>query len=429
MKKWSSKLVIGVSLMAAAMLALTGCGSGSSSSGDKSSNKNDKVTLTVSTWNYDTTPEFKALFEAYEKENPNVKIKNVDIAADQYDNKLTTMLSSGDTTDVLTMKNLQNYGGYANRGQLLDMTADAKKLISGQYGDVIKTYKADGDKYFALPYRNDFWVTYYNKDLFKKAGVTMPETMTWDQYEEMAKKLTSGSGSSKVYGVYQHIWRSTIQAIAGAQTDHNLLKPSYSFMAPYYNRALAMQKAGDQMNYGTAKSTQTTYTAQFQTGKAAMMIMGTWAMAANIQAKEKGETKVDWAIAPVPQNKSDESITFGSPTGFAINKNSKHADAAKKFIKWASGKKGAAIVAKVGVVPAYRDDAINKIYFADKGMPSDSISKTAFEPKKVGIEMPQSKSSAQIDKILQEEHDLIMIGDKSVNQGIKEMESRVKELQ
>ncbi|KRL13779.1 hypothetical protein FD09_GL001807 [Schleiferilactobacillus perolens DSM 12744] len=108
MKKWSSKLVIGVSLMAAAMLALTGCGSGSSSNGTKSSGKNDKVTLTVSTWNYDTTPEFKALFEAYEKENPNITIKNVDIAADQYDNKLTTMLSSGDTTDVLTMKNLQN---------------------------------------------------------------------------------------------------------------------------------------------------------------------------------------------------------------------------------------------------------------------------------------------------------------------------------
>jgi multiple sugar transport system substrate-binding protein len=43
--------------------------------------------------------------------------------------------------------------------------------------------------------------------------------------------------------------------------------------------------------------------------------------------------------------------------------------------------------------------------------------------------MPQAKNSTQIDKILQEEHDLIMIGDKTVSQGIKEMESRVKALQ
>lgn len=62
-------------------------------------------------------------------------------------------------------------------------------------------------------------------------------------------------------------------------------------------------------------------------------------------------------------------------------------------------------------------------------MPTDATSKVAFEPKKIGIEMPQAKNSTQIDKILQEEHDLIMIGDKTVSQGIKGMESRVKALQ
>ncbi|GEK05232.1 ABC transporter substrate-binding protein [Schleiferilactobacillus harbinensis] len=431
MQSWLKKSGIIISLAAAALLILGGCGSGSSNSGSASSGskKNEKVTLTVSTWNYDTTPEFAALFRAYEKEHPNVTIKNVDIAADQYDNKLTTMLAGGDTTDILTMKNLLSYSGYAYRNQLLDITSDVKKLNTKDYQGTIATLKTTDDKYYAIPYRNDFWVLYYNTELVKKAGVTIPDNMTWDQYEELAKKLTSGSGSDKVYGTYQHTWRSTIQAIAGAQTGHNLLKPNYEFMKPYYDRALAMQKAGYQMNYGTAKSTQTTYTAQFQTGKTAMMIMGTWAMSGNIQAADKGTTNVKWAIAPVPQLKSGDSTTFGSPTAFAINKNSKNAAAARDFVKWATGEKGAAVVAKIGIVPAYRTDAINKIYFATKGMPTDATSKVAFEPKKIGIEMPQAKNSTQIDKILQEEHDLIMIGDKTVSQGIKEMESRVKALQ
>ncbi len=168
-------IVLGMSLVFGA------CGNQEGSS-EESANE-----ITVSTWNYETTPEFKALFEAFEKKT-GIKVKAVDIASDDYDTKLTTMLSSGDTTDVLTMKNLLSYSNYALRDQLVDQTERIRELDTDAAEGTYEMYDIDG-KTYALPYRTDFWVLYYNKKMFDDAGIQYPENLTWDEYEDLAKSL------------------------------------------------------------------------------------------------------------------------------------------------------------------------------------------------------------------------------------------------
>lgn len=421
MKLWSKAL--SVAAVAVAAVSLAACGNSS----DKSSGSKDsksKTVLKVTTWNYDTTPEFGALFKAFEKAHPNVDVQAVDIPSDDYDTKVTTMMSSGDTTDILTMKNLLSYSNYALRNQLVDETSHIKTLDTKPAADTYAMYKVNG-KTYAQPYRNDFWVLYYNKKLFKENNIPDPNTWTWDEYVKYAKQLTDTSKGQ--YGTYQHIWRSTIQAIAAAQNGKNLLKPSYAFEKPYYDRALDLQKSKAQMDYGTAKSTKVTYQSQFEGSKAAMMYMGTWYMGGLLANINKGTTNVDWGIAPIPQKTGAKKVTtFGSPTAFAINNKSKNKKVAQEFLDFASGKKGAEVVAKIGIVPAYKTAAINKLYFAVKGMPTDSLSKKAFSPDKIAVEFPVAKDGPAIDKILQEEHDLIMTGDETPTTAIKNMESRVK---
>nr|WP_248630003.1 extracellular solute-binding protein [Enterococcus cecorum] len=418
--KFMKKSLITLTVLGAA-LGLAACGNKEEKTAKQDSK--DVKEITVTTWNYDTTPEFKALFDGFEKKT-GIKVKNIDIASDDYDTKLTTMLSSGDTTDVLTMKNLLSYSNYAYRNQLVDVTDHIKKIDTDPAKDAYKMFDIEG-KTYAQPYRTDFWVLYYNKDLFKEAGIADPENLTWDQYEEIANKLTKKDGVH--YGAYQHTWRSTIQAIAQAQNGENLLKPKYDYLEDYYTRAVRMQKDQAQMDFGTAKSTKVTYQSQFEEEKTAMMYMGTWYMAGVLSNKEAGKTNVNWAIAPIPQLKADGKVTtFGSPTAFAINKNSKKQKAAQEFIDFATGKEGAEILAKVGVVPAYRTQEISDLYFSKEGMPTDDISKNAFNPDKIEIEFATDKNAPAIDKILQEEHDLIMTGDESPAKGIANMESRVK---
>lgn len=418
MKFWKKSLVAG--LLVSGGLWLGACGNE-----NQAQDQTDGTVLTVSTWNYDTTPEFDKLFRAFEKENPGVTVKPVDIASDDYDTKLTTMLASGDSTDVLTMKNLLSYSNYALRDQLVDLSSHIKDLDTDPAMESYEMYDIDG-KTYAQPYRTDFWVLYYNKKLFDEAGLPYPDNLTWEEYEELAKELSKPE--EQVYGAYQHTWRSTVQAIAAAQNNKNLVEPDYGFLGEYYDRVLRMQEDQAQMDFGTAKSTNVTYQSQFENSKAAMMYMGSWYMGALLTNIDAGTTDVEWGISQMPQNEKGKEIqTFGSPTAFAINKNSKEQELAQKFLDFCSGEAGAKVLAEVGVVPSYRTDAINELYFSRNGMPNDEVPQTAFNPEKIAIEFPVDENGPAIDKILQEEHELILVGDETPKEAIGNMEKRVKQ--
>jgi len=413
------------SLAAAAALALlTACG-GSSGASDQAAGGTQ--TIKVALWNYATTPEFKAIIDGFQTANPTIKVEPVDILADDYAEKVTTMLAGGDTTDVLTMKNVIDYSRFGTRGQLIPLTDEAKKLDAAKYPG-LSSYDLEG-KYFALPYRQDFWVLYYNKTLLKQAGVdeSKLKNLTWEGYATLAKSLTKGDGGSKVYGAYQHTWRSIVQATSAAQTGGDLLSGDYGFFKDQYSMTLDLQKNGTLMPWATASSQKVTYNTMFSTGKAVLMPMGTWYASTLLADTKSGKTKVEWGMAPLPQRAADGQVTtFGSPTAFAVNKNSKNSDAAKKFVEWASSEAGAMAVAKAGVTPALNSQQILDTYFALPGVPNGDVAKQAFKPGKVVLEMPVSDKSSDVDQILTEEHELIMTGEKSLDDGLAEMSKRVK---
>ena len=83
------------------------------------------------------------------------------------------------------------------------------------------------------------------------------------------------------------------------------------------------------------------------------------------------------------------------------------------------------VLAGVGVVPSYRTDEIDQLYFNLAGMPTDEISKKAFSPDEIKLEFPIDTHGPAIDKILQEEHDLILVGDETPEKGTANMEKRV----
>ncbi|GAB2653816.1 ABC transporter substrate-binding protein [Kribbella swartbergensis] len=406
----------------AAALALTACGGGSS---DEPA-AGGKTTVKLALWNYATTPEFKALIDGFEKANPDIDVEPVDILSDDYNEKLTTMLAGGDSTDILTMKNVIGYAQYANRGQLLPLTDEAGKLDPAKQSG-LDAYKIE-DKYFALPYRQDFWVLYYNKALLQQAGVpeSKLENLTWSDYAALAKSLSKGDGGTKVYGAYQHTWRSVVQATAAAQSGGDLLGGDYGFFKDQYAMTLDLQQAGALLPWATASSQKVSYNSMFSTGKAAMMPMGTWYAAQLLADTKASKTKIEWGVAPLPQRETGKVTTFGSPTAFAVNKNSKHADAAKKFVTWAASEEGATAIAKAGVTPSLQSQAILDTYFALPGVPQDAVSKKAFKPDQVVLEMPVTDKTADVDTILTEEHELIMTGEKSLDAGLAEMSKRVK---
>lgn len=79
----------------------------SAKAGDKTQNSGEKKVLTVTTWDYDSSPQFQSVVDAYMKENPNVEIKVIDTSADEYNNSLGISLSAAQPDpDIIWVKDM-----------------------------------------------------------------------------------------------------------------------------------------------------------------------------------------------------------------------------------------------------------------------------------------------------------------------------------
>jgi multiple sugar transport system substrate-binding protein len=120
--------------------------------------------------------------------------------------------------------------------------------------------------------------------------------------------------------------------------------------------------------------------------------------------------------------------TFGSPTSIGVNRNSKNKEAALDFAKFVSGPEGANALVKTGTFPAIMNaEVINAIASMD-GFPKDANSKEALNVYKAYLEMPLHDKSADIELVLNENHDAIMNGSITVQQGIQDMNTRVAQI-
>ena len=419
------KILAAGSIAAVAALALAGC-SGSSDAGE-STDPDAPVTLTLSGWSIDTTPEFQTLADAFTEDHPNVKIELKEYDAAEYNTLVTADLAAGSGPDIITQKEVKYVTTFQEGGQLLDVSDVA--LPDGISG--ADSYQVDGAAY-AVPYRQDSWVLFYNKALFEAAGVAEPDgSWTWDDYADAAEALTTDASK----GTYLHRWQSTVQGFANAQTDTSVLDGDFSNMKDYYDNTLALQDAGDQVDFNTSTANQLTYQGEFGTQKAAMMLMGTWYTATLIAQQASGEANdFEWGIAPAPQldekttGTDNTPVTFGDPTGFGINANidSAKVDAAKEFLEFAASEEGAQALAEIGITPALTNDAVVESYFAVEGAPTDDLSKFAWSTHEVLPENPTSSKTATIQGILADLHTAVMSGSTSVDDAIKTAEDRVK---
>jgi multiple sugar transport system substrate-binding protein len=409
-----------------AAMALTVAGSGAAIA-------QDQVTLNWALWDWTATPYYQPLIDAYEATHPNVKIEYTDLGSTDYDTVLQTQLTGGASDlDVITIKDIPGYANLISANLLtpLDDYIKAQKIDPSIYGGVLDALTVDG-KVYSLPFRSDFWLLYYNKDLFDKAGVPYPTNdMTLDQFADMAEKVTSGFGADKVYGTHFHVWRSAVELPAIFDGKHTVVDGTYDFLKPYYERVLKLQDDGAVMSYAQLKTSNTHYSGPFYNAQIASMPMGSWFIATQIAKVKSGESKaVHWGLAKYPHPDGVEPGTTASTiTGLSVAANSKKQEAALDFVKFVSGPEGAAVVAKTGTFPAITTDDVLKTITSTPGFPDDQNSKDALVTAKRYLEIPVSPIAPQIDLALSRAHDAIMTVSVTVDEGIAQMNKDVGDL-
>lgn len=391
----------------------------------------EQVTLNWAIWDKDSTAYWQALADGYMETHENVKIEMTDLGSTDYMTQLATQLAGNNSElDVLSIKDIP---GYANliKLDLLEPLNDVLTTPKESFNGVLEQLTAEDGKFYGIPFRADFWVVFYNKDLFDAAQVPYPSNdMTLDEFDALARQMTSGSGADKVYGNHYHTWRSAVSLFGILDGKQTIVDGTYDFLKPIYERVLKEQEDGIVPDFGELKTSGLHYSAAFQNGSAAMCNMGSWFLATmqkyNAEAADNGVDPVNFGMVKYPHpDGAPAGSTLGTVTSLGVNVNSTKKEAAIDFVNWCASAEGAAVVAATGTFPAVSTSETLDIIAATEGFPDDANSKEALSTTAVYLEMPYSTKASEIETVLNTEHDAIMTGAETVDEGIKNMNEQI----
>jgi multiple sugar transport system substrate-binding protein len=425
MKK--TKTVLAIFLILAAVCVFTGCSKSGQSQGGQ---YGGLVTIKVAVWDIILNAYYGELVKEFEASQSNIKIEIVDIPSADYTQKLSVMLNGGSNVDAFWIKEGDTTRGFSNRGQLGDLSTYIKRdnIDLTAFNGLAERFNMDG-RLVALPASTSYYVLFYNKDIFDKAGVPYPSNdMTWPQWERLAKQLSSGSGNNKIWGAHFHTWQALVQNWAVQDGKHTIVDTDYRFMKPYYEMVLRMQDSGVVMDFGSLKAGNIAYANAFMRGNIAMMPMGFWFAVVMRDRIDRGESGINWGIAAIPHPEGvPAGWTVGSVTPIAINQASKNKEAAWEFLKFVISEEGAMIYAKNAMFPS-RANSQNLVDIANvPGMPPGLLE--ALVVKNIALDRPMVDYVAEVNQMLNEEHSLIMLKEVTVDQGLANMAKRSKEIQ
>lgn len=251
-----------------------------------------------------------------------------------------------------------------------DLLAGDTDFDASSYAGLVDALSLEGHTY-ALSFRYDNNLLFYNKNLFDAAGMAYPEDgMSMEEYHALAEKMTSGEGNEKVYGALVAQWMGNIYMYAARTEDFIFDDPdTYDALIPYYKEFLAMQDEGVIYDYGTLTSSNLHYTGIFYNQQVAMLQMGTWF----VNGLFENAKDFEWGVCSMPNNDGmGNENCIGGVTPVSIGAYAKHPAEAWQFIKYVCGEEGAKILASCGIIPAYSMGAVEEVFDAAPGKLSGS---------------------------------------------------------
>ena len=371
--KTMKKLKILILLMTSILLigVIPGC-----SSDDAGREGEDGETVTLTVWgdadNQATLePAFEKINDAFMEKYPNIKIdyqwtgtiESINVAM-QTDSLPDLFWVQGNKSTVMAEM--------ARNGYIIPL--DKYNLdISRFPKESVEYCTVDGKLYCSPPSFIAYVTIYYNKNIFDKYGLKVPET--WDEFEKVVKVLADngvtpiavgGKGDFDRYWILQAMAASlstdVLQAIVDGKEDIDFSNLETTFelyrefaTKGYFGKDVAsIDGAGAQL--------------AFTNGKAAMIADGTWN---NSTYRELGMNIGSFALPGMDGKRYAQSGPYNANT-YAISSKSKHPDQAVKYLKFLMSKEAQQIIAdETGQVPMLddiqpKDDAVKELAAFDK---------------------------------------------------------------
>ena len=136
----------------------------------------------------DFAPYINGVIDEFEAQNPNVKIKWVDVPFSEGEKRTLASVLSDNPPDLVNL-NPDFSATLAHKGALFEISQDKLE----QFNPSILGSLKYNEKIYSIPWYATSAVTIYNKELFNKAGVNVPKT--YSQLVDFAPIVKRNSGA------------------------------------------------------------------------------------------------------------------------------------------------------------------------------------------------------------------------------------------
>jgi len=306
----------------------------------------------------------RSIVEAFEKENPDIKVNLLPIGGSRYAEKVQAMLVGKVAPDVV-MVEMNQYLEWAARGALVDLTEDVAAMTSDRpLMPLPQAAFACRGKFYAMPANCCGLAMYYNADALKKAGIRPAELKTWRDLQRLAPRLSRRAGDPGAPTDYALLMPPALipfWAFGGELFDDLRHPTRVTVQTPAALDAIKFLREMDAAGYAVppdVSSDQGTYQL-FRDGKVAIMFDGRWRT-----PELAGKTAFAWDVMPIPAGPV-RRITIHGGTGLAVTRDSKEIGAARKFVKFYMSPEAQKLAVEGGrLVPVFRDEAMGKDFLA-----------------------------------------------------------------
>jgi multiple sugar transport system substrate-binding protein len=287
---------------------------------------------------------FKSLLDEY---NAKQKAVHVKVVGDINDTKIVAAIRSGTAPDIVSSFNSYNVGNYCGTGGWIDLGEYLKKdnIKPSSFPAATRYYTQYGGKRCALPLLADDYGLYYNRAMFKKAGITHPPR-TISELTADAKKLTvrNPDGSIKIAGLdpfigfYENVperWGQSFGVKWLDSSGHSIISkdPRWTKMFKWQKSLIDWYGYKNLVKFQAGLGDEFSASQAFEAGKLAMNLDGEWRVA--FIADE--HPQLGYGSAPMPVDDAQPSL-YGSAyingTIIGIPKGGKHQDQAWQVVKY-----------------------------------------------------------------------------------------------
>lgn len=348
LKKFCAAAMIGI--LSVSLLA--GCGKKESGAG--STNKKSDGKLTVAIWDGGQQAGLEEIMKAFTEET-GIKTELQVVEWGSYWTLLEAGATGGDMPDVFWMHSNEAVK-YMSNDILLDISdqiKESKKLEIDKFpADLKEMYQYDGNTY-AVPKDMDTIAVWYNKTMFDEAGIPYPDgSWTWDEFYEIAQKLTKEDGSQFGFAANpsneQDTWMNIVYSMGGSVLND---EGKSGFDDPNTIKAMEfVDKCVKNVMPPAAVMSETGTDVLLQSGKVAMISQGSWMVA---PFKENEYLAANCDIARLPKDTATgESVSVYNGLGWAASAGTDMPKEAFQLIEWFGTKEMQQKQAELGVTMA-----------------------------------------------------------------------------